>query len=154
MEQENKLKRLFANTKIKVSMDTFVIVGVPKDQSDKVKAKIRDFSDGFNSVVFGEDKITLILPQRNWEQIERSFYDFELQKDRKLITFDINLDRDVVGYLDVVTSLLAKNGISAGVVSTYFKDHILVKESDEDNAINILQDYIDDCVKVINRQRS
>jgi len=73
-----------------------------------------------------------------WEKVRGKFKLYKVTAPYRLITFDIVLDLSIVGFLSVVSTALADNGISIYALSTYLKDHILVKEEDASKAIRIL----------------
>jgi hypothetical protein len=62
-----------------------------------------------------------------------------------VITFDIVLDLSLVGFLSVVSAVLADEGISIYAVSTYLRDHILVHSVDAERAMSCLDDLIERC---------
>ncbi|MCW4012778.1 MAG: ACT domain-containing protein, partial [Candidatus Bathyarchaeota archaeon] len=61
------------------------------------------------------------------------------------ITFDIVLDLSLVGFLSVVSAILADEGISIYAISTYLRDHILVKTSEVEKTIQVLENLINRC---------
>ena len=63
----------------------------------------------------------------------------KIEKDWKLITFEIVLDFELVGFIAKISSALAKAGISIFVVSSYSTDHLLVKEKDLSQTLDILK---------------
>jgi hypothetical protein len=56
----------------------------------------------------------------------------------RLFTFDIVLDLSIVGFMSVVSTALTESGISVYIISTYLKDHLLVKKQDAAKALNVL----------------
>jgi len=66
--------------------------------------------------------------------IEQSKYNdehvIEIEKDLKIMTFDIVLPFGLVGFLAKVSKVLADEKIPIFAVSAYSTDHILVKEKD------------------------
>jgi len=54
----------------------------------------------------------------------------EIEKDWKILTFDMILPFELVGFLAKVSKALADEKISIFVISAYSTDHILVKEED------------------------
>ncbi len=140
-----KLKSLFANTKLNVLPQDFFIVSIPKGNLNLVKENIKNLDNEFFSVINEKDEITLILSKQNWKKISNDFKEVKIEKDYKVITFDINLNLNIVGYLAQITKLLAKNNISILAVSTYLKDHILVRNKDLDKSIKALNKFIEEC---------
>jgi hypothetical protein len=49
----------------------------------------------------------------------------------------------LVGFLSVVSSLLAENGVSIYALSTYLRDHILVKKEDAAKATELLNGLVE-----------
>jgi uncharacterized protein len=89
-----------------------------------VKAK-RTSPDAFATII-DKNEITLVIAQGKLN--EREVIDIE--KDWKILTFDMLLPFSLVGFLAVVSKALADEGISIYVVSAYSTDHILIKEKD------------------------
>ena len=63
----------------------------------------------------------------------------------RLITFEIVLDLSVVGFLAAVSARLAEEGVSIYALSTFLRDHILVKGEDADRAAEALRRLIEEC---------
>jgi len=66
--------------------------------------------------------------------IEQSKYDdedvIEIEKDWKVLTFDMVLPFELVGFLAKVSKVFADQKIPLFDISAYSTDHILVKEKD------------------------
>ena len=78
------------------------------------------------AVIQDKKEITVIMDQ------EKIHEDDVIQMDNnwKLITFDMVLPLQTIGFLAKVTTVLADAHISVCAISTYSTDHILVKEQD------------------------
>jgi len=63
----------------------------------------------------------------------------EIEKDWKILTFEMVLPFGLVGFLAAISGALADEGISIFVMSAYSTDHILVKEKDLPKAISKLK---------------
>jgi len=64
----------------------------------------------------------------------------ETESGWKRLTFDLELPFELVGFLAVVATELADADISVFVLSSYSTDHVLVKESDLDEAVSQLEE--------------
>jgi hypothetical protein len=104
----------FEGGKVYVWDETFAI-------AQTVKPLINAFA-----VIQDKKEITVIMDQ------EKIHEDDVLQMDSnwKLITFDMVLPLQTIGFLAKVTTVLADEHISVCALSTYSTDHILVKERD------------------------
>ncbi|MCK5670788.1 ACT domain-containing protein [Candidatus Bathyarchaeota archaeon] len=77
--------------------------------------------------------------------MEHLFRSSEVEGPYRTITFDIVLDLSLVGFLSVVSAVLAESGISIYALSTYLRDHILVKSSQADETVRVLDELIMRC---------
>lgn len=89
-----------------------------------VKAK-RTRPDAFANII-EKKEITLIIEQGRLNKKEV----IEIEKNWKILTFDMVLPFGLVGFLATVSKALADEGISIYVISAYSTDHILIKEKD------------------------
>ena len=68
--------------------------------------------------------------------------DARIEGNFRLLTFDIELDWKTVGFLARVTQLLADADISAGALSAFSRDHLLIKQDDLGNALRVLGEHV------------
>jgi hypothetical protein len=130
----------FADTKLIVHPDDFVVVSVPSAQSAEARRlRLRPFS----SVTYDHGEVSLVVRASEWAVNESRFREAKVEGPYTLITFDIALDLSLVGYLSVVSSLLAEKGVSIFALSTYLRDHILVKKEDSEKAVEALTRLIE-----------
>jgi len=57
----------------------------------------------------------------------------------KRLTFDVELPFELVGFLAAVTTALAEANVAVFAFSSYSTDHVLVKETDLDDAVSQLE---------------
>ncbi|MDH5406415.1 MAG: ACT domain-containing protein, partial [Candidatus Aminicenantes bacterium] len=76
------------------------------------------------AVIQDKNEITVVIDQSkiNEEDI------IEIERDWKILTFNMVLPFNLVGFLAVVSSTLAEEEISIFAISAYSTDHILVKQ--------------------------
>jgi len=72
------------------------------------------------------------------QQINAIAYIIKIEKGWRLITFDMELPFELVGFLAKISGALAEKNISIFVISSYSTDHILVKEISLDSALKQL----------------
>lgn len=135
---------VFASTKIHLYQDEFVIVSLPLGEKERALEAFKTL-ESFSSVTVDHAEVSLILRTSDWEEIEHLFRSSEAEGPYSAITFDIVLDLSLVGFLSVVSAVLAEAGISIYAISTYLRDHILVKSSRADDAVSVLQGLILRC---------
>lgn len=108
--------------KVYVWKETFAII----------KSK-KELSNAF-AVIKDKKEITAIVDQ---SKIDNNA--IEIEKDWKILTFDVVLPFGLVGFLSKISKALADEGISIFVISAYSTDHILVKSKDFQKAVNKLK---------------
>lgn len=89
-----------------------------------VKAK-RTCPDAFANII-DKNEITLVIEQGKVNEKEV----IDIEKDWKILTFNMVLPFGLVGFLATVSKALADERISIYVISAYSTDHILIKEKD------------------------
>jgi hypothetical protein len=91
-----------------------------------------------NAFAFVKDKneITMVIDQN--KIINKDI--IEIERDWKIITFDMTLPFNLVGFLAEISKALADENISVFVISAYSTDHILVKKRDLVKAIKKLKE--------------
>jgi len=135
---------VFASTKIRLHTEEFVIVSIPLSEKERAFELFKNL-EPFSSVTVDHDEVSLILRISDWERMEHLFESSKEEGPYRAITFDIVLDLSLVGFLSVVSAVLAEAGISIFALSTYLRDHILVKSSQAGDAEKVLAELILRC---------
>ena len=141
---EEGIRKLIAATEIALYPEPLMIVSVSRDEEEKARRLMEDL-EPFSSITFDVSEVSLVLKTEEWDELKENFHDYEEEGPYRLITFDIVLDLAIVGYLAVISRILADAGISIYALSTYLRDHVLVKESDAETAVNVLRGFIEEC---------
>ena len=135
---------VFASTKLKLHPDKYTIVSLPVEKLDMALELFKPLSP-FSSITVDTEEVSLILKTSEWEKMKEHFPVFESEAPYSVITFDIVLDLSLVGFLSVVSAILADEGISIYAISTYLRDHIMVKTKEADRTIQVLDELIQRC---------
>ena len=138
---EDGIKKILAQTKIKENPNDYSIVFVDPSQRDKALNAVKSLPP-FISYTLTTDEVSLVMCTNDWIQMKKSFPGHKEEGPYRLITFDIILDLSIVGFLSVVSSALADSGVSVYAISTFLKDHILVKKEDVGKAVAVLNGLI------------
>ena len=80
--------------------------------------------------------VEVVMPERELVKLDKFI---ECERGYRLLTLDINLPLDIVGYISKISSALANAKVPILILSLY-SDCILVKESYLENALNVLKD--------------
>jgi hypothetical protein len=108
------LKDYFKNGKVYIWKETFTIV----------KSK-KSYINAFANII-DKNETTVIIEQSKFNDEDI----IEIEKDWKILTFNMVLPFELVGFLAKVSQVLADEEIPIFAISAYSTDHILVKEKD------------------------
>ena len=98
----------------------------------------------FRGLLYDKDEITMMIPtsdyiaqkallhQQHHGETEMGNYSY------RLITFDVVLDPNLIGFMHAVTKVLAAEDISVLPFAAYSRDHIFVQEQDFEKAMGAL----------------
>jgi len=136
---DEKLRDLFAKSRLIYSKENFLVVGVPS------VANVAIGGEGFSAIIKERGETTIILPSERWLEMEHSITNAKVEGPFRVLTFDVPLEWDVVGFMAEVSRILAAESISIGAISAYTHDHFLVKTSDAAKAIKAIEKVILAC---------
>ncbi|MGB6606933.1 MAG: ACT domain-containing protein [Atribacterota bacterium] len=108
------LENYFKNGKVYVWEEIFAII----------KSK-KPYPNAFANII-DKNETTVIIEQSKYNDEDV----VEIEKGWKIITFDMILPFELVGFLTKVSKVLADEKIPIFAISAYSTDHILVKEKD------------------------
>jgi hypothetical protein len=87
---------------------------------------------------------TLLLDDTDFQTIRHAVREAKIERNFRLLTFEIQLDFTVIGFLAEITRILAAADISIVALSAFSRDHLLVRQEDLAKALIALRDYVDD----------
>jgi hypothetical protein len=93
-------------------------------------------------LMLDEFEVTLLLDENDWHVMRHAARDAKVESGFRIVTLDIELAWNVVGFLAHVTSILAKENISVGAISAFSRDHLLIKQDDIGKALNVLSNHV------------
>ena len=96
--------------------------------------KSKEFLEAEFFAAVNYDGFTFVVKE---EALEKMRCD-EFEKGFRLLTFGVEMSFSIVGFLAKVTDSLAKAGIPVLVFSSYFTDHLLLKEEHLEKAVKAL----------------
>jgi uncharacterized protein len=141
---EKAVSDLLHETRIEVVPSTFVLVGLSHQNwtrllenpelSPRAESPFLIFRDG--------REVTLLLEEDDWQRIRHIVRDAKIERGFKLVTLNIELPWNVIGYLARVTAILAAAGIPVGALSSFSRDHLLIKQDVLGKALRVLSEHV------------
>jgi hypothetical protein len=87
-------------------------------------------------------EVTLLLDEVDFGTIRHAIRGAKTEGNFRMLSFDIELDFNVVGFLAEVSRILAEAEISIVALSAFSRDHILIKQADLPKALKALGKYV------------
>ena len=143
MNSEKTLE-ILRQTRVEVAPETFILISIHHENwlkllenpelSPRMTAPFMIFKDKFET--------TLLLDEIDFEKIRYAVLNAKVESGFRLLTFDIELDFNVVGFLAGVTKILAEAQIPIVALSAFSRDHLLIKQMDLAKALKVLGEYV------------
>lgn len=137
---------LLKKTRVEVAPETFTLLSLRHEDwskllqnpelSPRMTAPFMIFRDKFET--------TLLLDEIDFQTIRHAVRDAKLERNFRLLTFDIELDFSVVGFLAEITRILATENVSIVALSAFSRDHLLIKQDDLAKALKVLGNYVEE----------
>jgi len=135
---------LLKSAKIEVAPETFFLVSLSHDDwlkllenpelSPRMSAPFMIFRDKW--------EVTLLLDEVDFGTIRYQIRDAKTVGNYRLLSFDVELDFAVIGFLAEVARILAEAEISIVALSAFSRDHLLIKQNDLAKTLKVLGDYV------------
>jgi hypothetical protein len=136
---------LWAQTRLSVWPERYWLVSMTPGTLDRLLGVIAASSPHFAALVMERDEVSLTVCDEVWQAWKEQFAHKEVAGPFKIITFALDIDLGVCGYLLPAAARLAEAGISILAQCAYLKDHLAIKEEDTARAVRVLDKLIAEC---------
>lgn len=135
---------LLRETKVEVAPATYAVIGVTLQDWQRLleNPELSPRTDAPFMIMRDAHEVTLVIEEDDWRRIRHAVRDARTETGYRLITMDIQLPWTTVGYLARVTEFLAAENISVGVLSSFSRDHLLIKQEDLGKALRVLGEHV------------
>ncbi len=144
MAVNERIRELLASTEVFLHPTDFTLVSIDPREEQKARSLFLSL-EPFSSVTFDLAEVSIVVDSDAWAGLKGEFGSYKEDGPYRLITFDIVLDLSIVGFLAVVSARLAEAGVSIYALSTFLRDHILVKAGNAERTMEVLQALIEEC---------
>jgi hypothetical protein len=144
MSTEAPASRLIRETKVEVAPATYFLVGMSHEDWRRLleNPELSPRASEPFMILRDPHEVTMLLDEVDWRAMRHAVRDARVQPEIRLLTLDIELGWDVIGYLAKVTSILAEAGVSVGALSAFSRDHLLVRQRDLPAALKALGEHV------------
>lgn len=143
-EQSANVTALLQKTRVEIAPETFFLISLSHADWSKL-LESPELSPRMNSpfMIFRDKReVTLLLDEIDYETMRYALRDAKTAGNYRLLTFDVELDFSVVGFLAKVTAILASAGVSIIALSAFSRDHLLIKQQDLAKTLKTLGEHV------------
>lgn len=143
---DNSVLSLLNKTKVEVSPETYFIISL-RDEDFRRLLGSPELSPRMTSpfMIFKDKwEVTLILDETDYQTCRHAIREAKVDGGWRILSFDLVMDFNVVGFLAEISRILAEADISIFAVSAFSRDHLLVKQGDLAKALKVLGDYVEE----------
>lgn len=140
-----RARAIWARTTLRVWPERYVLASLPVERAAAAADLVAAQSGAFAALVVERDEVSLTASLGAWEASALRSQARAEAGPFRAITFDIDIELDVCGYLAPAAERLAAGGISIVPQCAYLKDHLLVHERQLPEALGVLEDLIRAC---------
>ena len=143
-EQATDVAELLSRTRIEVAPATYFLIGMRHEDWTRLleNPELSPRGDAPFMLLRDEHEVTLLLDETDWRTLRHAARDARVEGGFRLITLDIELKWNVVGYLARITEILAGANVSCGALSAFSRDHLLIKQDDLAKALRVLGEHV------------
>jgi hypothetical protein len=92
----------------------------------------------FSTLIVDKDEVTLIIAAEQLDHARAALPPYQTSSGYRLLTFDLPLEHDLVGFMAVISTHLADAGIALMAISAFERDHLLISTADFDRAVQVI----------------
>jgi uncharacterized protein len=135
---DSRIRLLLRQARWRTRPERFVLAALAPNERLLALRLLAGIVAPFMQLITEPDVLTLLLPQSDWRSLRPAFPHARIQQPFRVISFDLDLPDDLVGFLAVASQALADAGVPILAICGYSKDHILVREEHLDRALAAL----------------
>ena len=87
-------------------------------------------------------EVTMLLDDTDFGTMRHAIRDAKVERGYRLLTFDIELDPGVVGFMAEISRILADAAIPILAISAFTRDHLLIRQQDLATALKALGPHV------------
>ena len=143
---DTEVAELLRRTRVEVAPATFFLVGLRREEWLRLlESPELSPRPGADFMLLGDPReVTLLLEEEDWRAMRHAARDARVEGGFRLVTLDVELPWDVVGYLARVTEILAGASVAVGALSAFTRDHLLVKQDQLAAALRALGPHVEE----------
>jgi uncharacterized protein len=141
---DQAVEELLRRTRVEVAPGTFVLAGMRHADWARLveNPELSPRPDSVFMLLRDPYEVTLLVEEEDWRAMRHAAREARVESGWRLVTFDVELPWDVVGYLARVTEILAAEGVPVGALAAFSRDHLLIRQDDLARALRALGGHV------------
>jgi len=135
---------LLQNTRIEVAPETFFLVSLRFEDWLKLLENPELSPRGKAPFMILRDahEVTLLIDEIDYNTVRYAIRSAKVEGGFRFITFNIELNWNVIGYFALISKILAEAEIPIGAISAFSRDHLLIKQEHLAKALKVLGEHV------------
>lgn len=120
--------------------ELYKLVHLPPNAITAAAAVLAEIGEPFSALIVDKDEVTLVLSKADLEEYARRLPDHKASADDyRLITFDVELEPTLTGFMARVSQVLAEAKVVIMPFAAFNRDHLLVPAHQFEQAMKALR---------------
>lgn len=137
------IEQALAQAKLYTDQIDYTVIRLPARAITVAAGIIAEISEPFCALIVDKDEVTLVIPNDAIDDFAKRLQGHTSSgKLYRLITLDIELDMNLVGFMAKVSAALAAVQVSILPIAAFSRDHILVPADQVSIAIEALNKLV------------
>lgn len=118
----------------------YTFVRLPASAITAASGLVASIGEAFCGLIVDKDEVSLMIPAEAWADFQQRFVDSQVASQQyRLVTFDLVLDMDLIGFMAYVSAALAEANVSILPMAAFSRDHLFVQAKDFEAAMSTLK---------------
>ena len=137
---------LLRSSKLEVSPETFHVVSVGHEEWQSIVTNPELSPDMSSEFILFKDgwEVTLVVNEEDFARLRPGLSKAKIESGYRLLSFDADLDFDVVGFIAEIARILADCNISILPFASFKRDHVLVRQTDLARALKAFRGSVEE----------
>jgi hypothetical protein len=115
-------------------------ISLPPNAIIVAASVVAEAANPFTALLVDKDEVTLMLEDEDFAEYGKRLLGSKVSETRyRLITFDVELEPTLVGFMAKISTALADANITIMPFAAFSRDHLFVQEADFEKAIAVLE---------------
>jgi hypothetical protein len=119
----------FARATLYTDDTLYTLIHLPAPAITPAAATLAEVGNPFSALIVDKDEVTLVLAEEDWQDFQHRLPDRREAGGYRLITFDVPMDLNVIGFMALISGILAEAQIPIMAFSSFERDHLLIQSA-------------------------